>query len=236
MTQRVKALMRQQIEKEEEIMTQKEEIEALYEETYSMNESLYDMIEANKQSYFETIKALANAEEEKDAYTRGHCDRVMNYALRIGESMKLSEEELDTIRFGGILHDIGKIGVPEHILNKESVLSEEELTLIRQHPTIGERILRDLTFMKDSIRIVYEHHEWYNGNGYPRQLRGEEIYKLARIVCIADAYDAMTTKRPYRKQAMSHEQAIVELQIQSGTQFDPALVDTFVALMGEVEV
>ena len=161
------------------------------------------MMEANKQNYFETIRALANAEEEKDPYTRGHCERVMDHALGIGKALGLPEESLNALRYGAILHDIGKIGVPEQVLNKETPLDKEEFALIRQHPSMGLRILGDLTFMKDSIRIVHEHHERYDGHGYPSGLRDQEIDLLARIVCVADSFDAMTSKRPYRKTAMT---------------------------------
>jgi len=226
MTNQVKTSMIRQKEKEKEI-------EELYLKTTSMNETLKEMMEANKKNYFETIKALANAEEEKDAYTRGHSERVMDISLQIGEAMNLSASDMDLLRFGSILHDIGKIGVPEHILNKETPLTDEEFDLIRKHPSMGERILRDLTFMKYSIRIVHEHHEWFSGDGYPQGLRGEEIDRLARIVCVADAFDAMTTIRPYRKITMSYERAIKELIDYSGTQFDPEIVKVFITILEE---
>jgi len=224
MTERIKASMADQQAKEEEIKT-------LYKNEASMNETLLQMMASNKQGYFETIKALVNAEDEKDAYTKGHCERVMNYSLNIGKSINLTEKDMDILRFGAILHDLGKIGIPEQILNKGTALTNEELALIRQHPSIGARILNDLTFMQDSIRIVHEHHEWHDGHGYPRKLKGEEIDLLARIVCVADAFDAMTTQRPYRKKAMTIVEAIQELRDKSGTQFDPGLVKVFVSLL-----
>lgn len=224
MTEKIKLSMEDQLHKEGEIKT-------LYENEASLNENLQRMMESNEQNYFETIKALANAEEEKDAYTRGHCERVMNYALNIANALGLPQRDINAIRFGAILHDIGKIGVPEQILNKEVPLSNEEFALIRQHPSIGIRILGDLTFMKDSIRIVHEHHERYDGCGYPSRMKGEEIDLLARIVCVADAFDAMTSTRPYRKTAMTVPQAAQILQEESGKQFDPRIVSVFLSLL-----
>ena len=224
MTEKVRQSMDDRLSKEEEI-------KALYEHEASLNDDLQRIMEANEQNYFQTIKALANAEEEKDAYTRGHCERVMNYALGIGKALGLPEKDLDSLRFGAILHDIGKIGVPEHILNKETPLSHEEFALISQHPSMGIRILNDLTFLKDSIRIVHEHHERYDGLGYPARKKGEDIDLLARIVGVADAFDAMTSQRPYRKEAMTREQAARELQKEAGKQFDPIVVEAFLKMM-----
>ena len=226
MTDRITAAMTDQQHKEKEI-------EALYIKESSLNEELQRLIENNKQSYFETIKALANAEEEKDAYTRGHCERVTNYALSIGKALHLPDSDMDALRAGAILHDIGKIGIPEQILNKEDPLSNAEFALIRQHPSVGTRILSGLTFMKGSIRIVHEHHERYDGHGYPSMLKETGIDLLARIVCVADAFDAMTSQRPYRKVAMTIPQAAAELREKSGTQFDPQIVSIFLATLGK---
>lgn len=228
MTGRIKAAMTDQQQKEKEI-------EALYKKESSMNEALSLLIESNKQSYFETIKALANAEEEKDAYTRGHCQRVMNYALSIGKALDLPGSDMDALRSGAVLHDIGKIGIPEQILNKEGPLTNEEFALIRQHPSVGKRILSGLTLMKDSIRIVHEHHERYDGHGYPSMLKASDIDLLARIVCVADAFDAMTTQRPSRKFALTVPQAAAELRDKSGTQFDPHIVSVFLAALDQTK-
>ena len=224
MTERIKASMVDQKIKENEIKD-------LYRKEESMNQALQDMLESNKQSYFETIKALANAEEEKDSYTRGHCERVMNYSLSIGKAIGLPEKDMNALRFGAILHDIGKIGVPEQILNKDTPLTAEEFTLIKKHPSKGAWILNDLSLMKDSLRIVSEHHERHDGRGYPLGIKGDEIAPLAKIVCVADAFDAMTTQRPYRKIAMTVAEAVEELRKNRGTQFDPQLVDVFTALL-----
>ena len=226
MTARIKAAMTDQLHKEQEIKD-------LYKKESSLNDELFQLIQNNKQSYFETIKALANAEEEKDAYTRGHCERVMNYALSIGKSLHLSDSDMDALKSGAILHDIGKIGIPEQILNKEGPLTNEEFALIKQHPSVGTRILSGLTFMKDSIRIIHEHHEWYDGHGYPSLIKEGDIDLLARIVCVADAFDAMTSQRPYRKVPMTVAQAVAELRKKSGIQFDPQIVEIFVASLDQ---
>ncbi len=211
-----------------EIFDQKEEITALYEETVALNEELERVLKQNMISYFETVRALANAIDEKDAYTGGHCERVMSYARIIAEELGLSDQELDDLKFGSILHDIGKIGVSEYILNKSEKLSPVEYEEIKKHPEKGEHILRDLNFLHNCRRIINEHHERVDGLGYPNGLTGDEIYFLAKIVCVVDAYDAMTSSRPYRKNAMTREQAIAELIQNKGTQFDDRVVDAFI--------
>lgn len=155
----------------------------------------------------------------------------MHYSLQMGDALHLPEKDMDTLRFGSILHDIGKIGIPENILNKEGRLTTEAFSMIKQHPNMGFRILNDLTFMRDSVKIVHEHHEWYNGDGYPNKKSAEKINLLARIICIADAFDAMTTQRPYRKTTLTQAEAIAELRDKSGTQFDPHLVEIFVSAL-----
>lgn len=211
-----------------EILSQKEEINALYEETTAMNEELTALLKENENSYFETVRALANSIEAKDSYTGGHCERVMKYSLGIAEQLELSDYEKNKLRFGSILHDIGKIGIPEKILNYSGYFSEEDYEVMKKHPEIGANILRELSFLDESVRIVYEHHERVDGKGYPRGLKDEEIDMLAKVVCVADAYDAMTSSRPYRKQAMTKEVAIDELIKNSGTQFDKTVVNAFV--------
>lgn len=210
-----------------EISEQKEEIESLYEETISINEELENLLRKNRVSYFETVRALANSIEEKDRYTGGHCERVMEYSMKIAEELKLGEDEKNDLKFGSIIHDIGKIGIPEYILHKDDKLTIEEYKIIKTHPEIGHRILKDLDFLNHSKNIVYEHHERIDGKGYPRGLKGDEIHFLAKIVCVADAYDAMTSNRPYRM-VMTTEDAIKELLANAGTQFDAGIVDAFI--------
>ena len=221
--------------KNQEIINQKEEISALYEETSALNEELEDMLRQNSESYFETVRALANAIDEKDAYTGGHCERVMEYSMKIAAEMGLNESELNDLKFGSILHDIGKIGIAENILNKEGKLSQEEYGEIKKHPIKGDNILKNLNFLTNCRRIIHEHHERIDGKGYPGGLDGDHIYFLAKIVCVADAYDAMTSCRPYRNGELSKEQAIEEMLRNKGTQFDPEIVDAFISYLNREE-
>lgn len=214
--------------KNQEVLAQKEEITALYEETIALNSELELSLKRNHDSYFETVRALANAIEEKDAYTGGHCERVMSYSLLIAKELKLTESEMEDIKFGSILHDIGKIGISEHILNKNARLTDEEYAIIQTHPERGSHILNGLNFMKNCSRIVSEHHERIDGKGYPNGLKGEEIDLLARIVCVADAFDAMTSERSYRRDTLTKEEALQELVDCSGTQFDCTIVEAFI--------
>ena len=221
-------------QKNQEVFSQKEEISALYEETTALNEELESFLLQNQNSYFETVKALANAIDEKDPYTGGHCQRVMEYSLLIAKTMGLNQSELEDLKFGSILHDIGKIGISENILNKDGKLTDEEYGEIKKHPEKGNHILKELNFMKNCRRIIYEHHERIDGKGYPNGLREEEIDLLARIVCVADSYDAMTSSRPYRDNTLTKEQAIEELIRNKGTQFDCKVVDSFIAALNGI--
>jgi HD-GYP domain-containing protein (c-di-GMP phosphodiesterase class II) len=213
--------------KNKEISEHKDEIESLYEETISINEELETLFAKNKDSYFETVKVLANIIEEKDLYTGGHCERVMIYSMMIGEALKIGEQEKSDLQFGSILHDIGKIGVPEYILHKKERLTQEEYEKIKEHPEIGYQLLSNLDFLDSSRRIIYEHHERVDGKGYPRGLKGDDIHFLAKIVCVADAFDAMTSNRAYRA-VMSVDDALKELVANKGTQFDAEIVDAFI--------
>jgi len=176
-----------------------------------------------------TIRALADALDAKCDYTAGHSLRVSQIAVLIGRAMKLTPEELRDIELGGILHDIGKIGVPESILWKPGKLNPEEKEVMSKHPEISAQIIGDLRGLKRAREYVRHHHEFYDGSGYPDHLAGEEIPVGARIILVSDAYDAMTTDRPYRK-AVGHEGAIVELKKLRGTQFDPHVVDAFMTI------
>lgn len=211
-----------------EIFSQKEEISLLYEETTALNEELESLLQQNQKSYFETVRALASAIEQKDSYTRGHCERVMKYSIIIAEALGLDKKDMNDLRFGSILHDVGKIGISENILNKDGMLTEEEFIQIKQHPEKGNCILEHLNFLDGCRKIVREHHERIDGKGYPNGLMGNQIDVLARIVCVADAYDAMSSSRPYRKNAMTKEMAIRELRENRGSQFDETIVDIFI--------
>ncbi|MGB3960409.1 MAG: HD-GYP domain-containing protein, partial [bacterium] len=180
--------------------------------------------------YIQTIKAIVAAVDAKDSYTRGHSDRVREMSVAIARELKLPEGEQEVIEYMALLHDTGKIGVSEAILNKPGRLTEEEYQVIKDHPVIGARIVSEVDFFKKASTIVRHHHEWYNGEGYPDGLQGEEISLGARIIAVADAFDAMTSERPYRR-ARSVEEALAELKANVGKQFDPRVVEAFVRLM-----
>ncbi|QOX63501.1 HD domain-containing protein [Anoxybacterium hadale] len=203
-------------------------IHELREEDYAREAELERALAENRRLYYETVKMLANAIEAKDQYTGGHCDRVKDYAVLIGVELGLQEGELQNLIYGSLLHDIGKIGIPEDILRKEGKLSDFEMNLVRQHPEIGFRILHSTQFLMECRRMVYEHHERFDGLGYPQGLKGLDIDLYARIIAVADSYDAMTTIRPHRKIPLTKEEAIGELIRNSGTQFDPNIVGAFI--------
>ena len=195
-----------------------------------INSKLSESNELLEKSYLESIEVLRRTVEAKDVYTRGHSDRVSKYALLIGEKLNLSEEEMKTLRIGSLFHDIGKIGIPDSILLKESKLSDDEYSEIKNHPTIGVHILSNATIFKDIIPIVKHHHERYDGKGYPSQLKGEEIPFLARIVAVADTFDAMTSRRSYRN-ALDLDYTKKEIERCSGTQFDPVIAKIFLEIL-----
>jgi putative nucleotidyltransferase with HDIG domain len=184
------------------------------------NAQLYESIKVISDG---VLKTLTKIIELKDFYTSGHSERVALFALLIGEKLGLSNTELDILRYGGWLHDIGKIGVPEAILSKPDKLTNEEYDIIRKHPITGKEILQTINPLNDILPVVLHHHEWYNGNGYPDGLKGNQIPVSARILHIADAIDAMTSNRAYRK-ALEIPGVVDQLKIFSGVQFDPDIV------------
>ncbi|MBN2289131.1 MAG: response regulator [Candidatus Glassbacteria bacterium] len=176
------------------------------------------------------IASLANAIEAKDKYTEGHNERVSRYAVALVRAAGLPERDQEIVRMAGILHDIGKIGVPDSVLNKQGPLDDNEFHSILAHPREGENILKPLRSLSGIRDVVLYHHERWDGKGYPLGLKGKEIPVYARIVAIADSYDAMTSTRAYRK-ALSREEAVGELQDKAGVMWDPDLVAIFVSLM-----
>lgn len=180
--------------------------------------------------YMQIITTLTSTIQVKDNYTKGHSERVTEYAVSIAKEMGLSKRQVEIIKVACQLHDLGKIGIHEHILTKPGKLTEEEWKEIKLHPQKGVEILKPLAFLNDIITLVEQHHEHYDGKGYPSGLKGEEIELGARIIGVADSFDAMTTKRSYAD-ARSIEGAAEELKHYSGTQFDPKVVDAFVAIL-----
>ena len=177
----------------------------------------------NKQLFMGSIRMLANAIDEKDPYTRGHSERVAFYSARIAKFMGMSEEEVANVHLSGIIHDVGKIGIEDKILRKPAALTEDEYEIMKQHPRKGEHILEAVPLLKEMAGAGLMHHENWDGTGYPDGLKGEEIPLLGRIVCVADAFDAMTTDRPYSK-AMTPEAALARLRFLAGKKFDVGCV------------
>jgi response regulator RpfG family c-di-GMP phosphodiesterase len=190
------------------------------------------LFEDLQRTHFEAMKALAQAIEAKDQYTRGHCDRTVEYAMAIAEKLVLSEGEKKALRYAAFLHDVGKIGIHESILAKEGRLTEEEYRMMQSHPSLGADIIKGVEFLEPVVPLVYHHQERYDGKGYPAGLVGEAIPLGARIVAVLDTFDAMTSNRPYRK-AMELDKALAELRRCAGTQFDPQVVEAFTAVLEE---
>jgi len=177
-------------------------------------------------AYRSTLKALTAALETRDAETHGHSERVVTFSLRLGREYGLSESEMKALEFGSLLHDIGKIGVPDAILRKPAKLTDEEWVRMREHPRHGQQILRGIKFLEGAARVVAQHHEKWDGSGYPLGLRAEEVDVCARIFSVADAFDAITSDRVYRE-GRSYEAAARELDEWSNQQFDPKVVEAF---------
>ncbi len=195
-----------------------------------INLELSDTYEKLEKAYLESIQTLRYTVEAKDPYTRGHSDRVSAYSVLIGEKLGLSEDDLKILRVGGLFHDIGKIGIPDSILLKESKLTDDEYSEIKSHPAIGAHILCNAEVFKDIIPIVKHHHERYDGKGYPGQLKGKDIPYFARIATIADAFDAMTSKRTYRN-SLPIDVVKAEIEKNLGTQFDPEIGKVFLDIL-----
>ena len=196
----------------------------------SINEELNEKNEELEKAYLDTIGILRQTVEAKDTYTRGHSDRVSAYSVLIGEKLGLSDKDIHTLKIGGLFHDIGKIGVPDSILLKSSKLSDDEYSQIKNHPSIGAHILGDVPMFQDIIPIVLHHHERFDGNGYPSQLKGTDIPYFARIAAVADTFDAMTSKRSYRD-SLPIDVVKDEIVRCSGTQFDPDIAKVFLDIL-----
>lgn len=186
------------------------------------------MYETMKDSFYGVSMALAEALEKRDYYTGGHTNRVSSYCMAIGSRLKLAEKEMESLWLASILHDVGKIGVMDSVLQKPGRLDDEEFAVMSRHSQYGSEILSHIKSHRAVIPGVRGHHEQYNGGGYPDRLKGNDIPLLARIISVADAFDAMTSDRPYRK-ALSHREAFAELLRCRGNQFDPDVVDAFLA-------
>ena len=187
-----------------------------------------------EESYLATVKTLAFVVEAKDTHTRSHLDRAHDYAVALAARVAPDLAADQTLRYGFFLHDIGKIGIPERILSKPGPLTDDEWAIMRTHPLLGAQILSPVKFLHPALPVVEAHHERWDGSGYPRGLRHEEIPLGARIFALVDAFDAMTSDRPYRR-ALSFEQALDQIARSGGTQFDPEVVRAFVELCDDTE-
>ena len=177
-------------------------------------------------SFLSAITALAYALEAKDKYTSGHSQKVADISVAIAKELDLPQESIERIRLAGLVHDIGKIGVRETVLNKPGRLTDEEFRHVQYHPEIGEHILAPIADDEEILKLVRHHHERYDGTGYPDQLKGDQIPLCSRILAVSDAYEAMTSERPYRSK-MSDEEAYEEIKRNRGIQFDPEVADAF---------
>ncbi len=189
---------------------------------------LKQALRQNQELFLETIRTLAAAIDAKDPYTRGHAERVSSYSMAVARHLGLSAEEVFRVRIAAILHDVGKLGIRDDILKKPSGLTAEEYAIMRNHPAIGAQIMEPIRMLRDIIPGIRNHHETWDGNGYPDGLAGEQIPLVARIIGIADTFDAMTTNRPYQR-AAPLEHVLQKLRAMAGTRFDPKVVDAFLA-------
>jgi response regulator RpfG family c-di-GMP phosphodiesterase len=204
----------------------------LYQNLVDANKDLVNANVSLEENFKQTIIGFAHALEESDRYTRGHSERVATYARLIAVGLRMSQNEIDTVVKVGLMHDVGKIGIRNDKLNKPGKLTPEELAMFRSHPAKGRRILEPIPFMRDIVPGCYCHHEAWDGSGYPQGLMADKIPLIGRIVAVADAYDAMTSDRAYRK-ALPHEIACGEIERCVGAQFDPEIVPLFLAQIEE---
>ncbi len=193
--------------------------------------NLARLYEDLRSTYMRTVKVLAHAIDARDHYTHSHSENVAKYAVIIAEELHLSVEQIETVREACELHDLGKIGIEDSILMKPGPLTSQEWEMIKKHPLIGAQILEPLTFLDSVIDLVKQHHEHYDGTGYPEGLTGQDILFGSRIIHLADAYDAMRSPRSYRKIPFSKEETILEIKMHSGTQFDPKVVEAFLKVV-----
>ncbi len=216
-----KALEKKRLE--EEILAYRSHLERLVGERTAKLQQAYRIL---KKAHLDSVKVLAEAIDAKDPYTRGHSDRVTRMSLKIAFQFGFAEDRLESLEYGALLHDIGKIGIKDEVLQKPSALNSEEYLYIQEHPLIGVKIVEGLDFFKDKILVIRHHHEHFDGSGYPDGLVGEAIPLEARIVAVPDAFDAMTSARPHRGM-MPLQDVLTELEKCKGTQFDPRVLNIF---------
>jgi len=216
-----KALEKKRLE--DEISAYHSRLEKLVEERTSKLQQAYRVL---KKAHLDSVKVLAEAIDAKDPYTRGHSDRVTRMSLKIAFQIGFTEDQLENLEYGALLHDIGKIGIKDEVLQKPTALNSKEYQYIQEHPLIGVKIVEGLDFFKDKIPVIRHHHEHFDGTGYPDGLVGEAIPLEARIIAVPDAFDAMTSARPHRGM-MPLQDVLMELEKCKGTQFDPRILEIF---------
>jgi len=190
----------------------------------------FELYTKMRKMYLDTIRALAAAIDAKDPYTKGHSERVAEMSVALAQELNLPERDIENIEYTALLHDIGKIGIRDSILGKESSLTSQEFDKIKEHPIMGAKIIEPVDFLKTSYKAIYHHHERYNGKGYPDGVKGEDIPLMARIISVADAYDAMGSDRPYRKK-LNKDKILKEVKDQSSKQFDPEVVKALISIL-----
>ncbi len=208
---------------EEQISTYHNNLENLVDERTAELRQAYRQLQ---KAHLDSVKALAEAIEAKDSYTRGHSDRVRKMSLKLGMCLGIDKERLEKLEYGALLHDIGKIGIKDEVLQKQSLLCPEEYQYIQEHPLIGVKILEGMDFFTEMIPIIRHHHEQFDGSGYPNGLAGEAIPLEARIIAVSDAFDAMTSARPHPSM-MPLVDVLMEIERGKGRQFDPQIVEIF---------
>jgi putative nucleotidyltransferase with HDIG domain len=216
-----KALEKKKLE--QQVEAYHNNLEKLVEERTGRLQQAYRTL---KKAHLDSVKVLVEAIDAKDPYTRGHSDRVTRMSLKIAAQLEFNDERLESLEYGALLHDIGKIGIKDEVLQRAGSLSPHEYEYIQEHPLIGVKIVEGIDFFKDKIPIIRHHHEHYNGNGYPDGLKGEAIPLEARIIAVPDAFDAMTSSRLHREE-MSLEEVLGELEQCRAKQFDPQILDIF---------
>jgi response regulator RpfG family c-di-GMP phosphodiesterase len=222
----VEAVVKRALEHHELIVAKQRYENHLEELVEQRTAELDRALDSLEDAYRSTLRALTAALETRDSETHGHSERVVTYSLRLGREYGLTNREMKSLEFGSLLHDIGKIGVPDSILRKPAKLTDEEWIQMREHPFHGQQILRGIEFLEGAARVVAQHHEKWDGSGYPLGIQSEEIDLCARIFAVADAFDAMTSDRVYRR-GKSYEAASQELDDWAGKQFDPKVIEAF---------
>ena len=218
------------------VVSSNDEFASLSKSFNTMLEQIHELMVERDENYIKTVKALANAIEASDEYTRGHCDRVGLISKKLVEKLNLSEKQRTQLEFACILHDIGKIGIPESVLNKLERLTTEEYELIKRHPLIGYDMIKEVEFLKESSEILLQHHERIDGKGYPYHLTDHQIRIEAKILAVADAYDAMSSFRIYRPDVLSSEEIVKELIDSKGKQLDAHIVEVLLELIHNNEL